>query len=348
MADTPVSIYLPPQHVRDIGPNRNGKMTVLKGSLANEPDGSQFRLLSWALVPKEPTMFFLNPSRRQFIQATAAVTASLGLPRNLFASATDHSFHFIHADTLNFWPVADPVRWSLDHAHEPCLERATEGLRKLTPDDGDRIIRLVVRRCRLNLLELRPGQVLVHHWGQHRADLRPFFKQHRLARPEVEVVLRDRKQEIVTAQTGDDFLFGDRLAADFPLDHFRSKWASRFTLQPDDWTPAPGTRSGYAWGSVEDQIPWIALKAAWRQATPLMCLNCDQPTILTNFGYPWTGLLNRSAKFIHVCGACRRSFRDESVKDVPAWMAANLEVEARPDSEMVWDRRVALGTEGRT
>jgi len=236
------------------------------------------------------------------------------------------------------------VQWSLQNTHEPVLERATEGLLKLTPGDGDRIIRLVVRRCRLNLLELHPGQVVVHHWGQHRADLRSFFKQHGLARPKIEVVLRDRKKEIVTAQTGDDFLFGDRLTTDFPLNLYLSKWASRFTLQPDDWTAAPGTRSGYAWGGVEDNIPWIALKAAWRQAAPLICLNCDLPTILTNFGYPWTGLLNRSAKFVHVCGACRRSFRDDSVIDVPGWMTANLDAEARPDSEMVWDRRIALGT----
>ena len=282
-----------------------------------------------------------NPSRRHFLQTTAAVTASLVLPRSLFARTPDRSFWFLHADARASWPVADPVRWSLDHAHEPVLERATEGLRKLTPDDGDRIIRLVVRRCRQNLLEFRPDQVVVHHWASHRADLRAFFKMHRLARPEVEVVLRDRKKEIVTTQTGDDFLFGDRLAADFPLDLYLSKWSSRFTLQPDDWTAAPGTRSGYAWEGVEDnRIPWIALKAAWRRATPLICLNCDQPTILTNFGNPWTGMFNRTPKFVHVCGSCRRSFRDESVTDVPSWMGENLEAEARPDAEMVWDRRV--------
>jgi len=212
----------------------------------------------------------------------------------------------------------------------------------LTFNDGDRIIRLVVRRCRLNLLELHPDQVVVHHWGTHRADLRPFFKTHGLARPEIEVVLRDRKKEIVTTQNGDDFLFGDRIDADFPLDLFISKWSSRFNLQPDDWTPAPGTRSGFAWGGVEDSIPWIALKAAWRQAAPLICLNCDQPTILTNFGQPWTGMLNRTAKFIHVCGTCRRSFRDDSIKDVPGWVALNLEAEVWPDCEMVWDRRVKL------
>jgi hypothetical protein len=43
-------------------------------------------------------------------------------------------------------------------------------------------IRLITRRRKLNLLELRPGRVMVQHWGQQgQADLRPFFKQHRLA-----------------------------------------------------------------------------------------------------------------------------------------------------------------------
>ena len=126
-------------------------------------------------------------TRRHFLKTTAA----LFLPRSLFARNPDHSFWFSHVDSQNSWHVADPVLWSLENARQPVLERATEGLAKLTPDDGDRIIRLVVRRCRLNLLELHPGQVVVHHWGQQRADLRPFFKKHGLARPEIEVVLRE-------------------------------------------------------------------------------------------------------------------------------------------------------------
>lgn len=289
-------------------------------------------------------MLFPDPSRRHFLQTTTAAVASFLLPRTHFVGSPNRSFWFINADSCTSWPVADPVRWSFYHAHEPVLERATEGLLKLTPDDGDRIIRLVVRRCRLNLLELSPERVVVHYWTQHGlADLRPFFKQHGLAHPHVEVALRDRKKGTVTTQPGDDFLFGDRLTADFPLDLYLSKWVSRFTLQPDDWTPAPGTRSGYAWGGIEDNIPWIALKAAWRQAAPVICPNCDQPTILTNFGYPWTGLFNRSARFVHVCGACRRAFRDDSVKDVAGWMASNLDAKARPDAEMVWGRRVARG-----
>jgi hypothetical protein len=254
-------------------------------------------------------------NRRDLLKITAAAVASWFLPRSLFARTPDRSFYFIHSDTLNSWPVADPVKWSLQNAHDPILERASEGLAKLTADDGDRIIRLVVRRCRLNLLELHPERVVVHHWASQRADLRPFFKQHRLARPEVEVVLRERKKEVTITQTGDDYLFGDRLAPDFPLEKYQSKWQGRLVNQPDDWTPAPGTRSGFAWGGVEDNIPWIALKAAWRRTTPMSCLNCDQPTILTNFGIPWNGVFNRTPRFLYVCGTCQRSFRNDAVKD---------------------------------
>lgn len=284
-------------------------------------------------------MFYIQPSRRDLLKSIAVPLTAWLLPRSLFAGNPDR-FHFIHADSCTSWPVADPVQWSLQNAQEPILERASEGLAKLTADDGDRIIRLVVRRCRLNLLEVRPEQVVVHHWSSQRADLRPFFKQHRLARPQVEVVLRERKKEVATTHPGDDFLFGDRLAANFPLDLYLSKWQGRLVNQPDDWTPAPGTRSGFAWGDVEDNIPWIALKAAWRRTTPLSCLNCDQPTILTNFGVPWDGLFNRTPRFVHVCGTCQRSFRDESVKDVEGWMERNLDAKARPDADMVWDRRV--------
>jgi len=292
-------------------------------------------------------MFFLKPSRRHFLQATAATIGSLILPRSLFAWTPDRTFWFVHANTLNSFQVADPVQWSLQNAHEPILERSAEGLTKLTVDDGDRIIRLVVRRCRLNLLELHPEQIVVHHWSQQRADLRPFFKQHDLACPQIEVVLRERKKEAAMKQTGDDFLFGDRLAADFPLNFYLSKFNNRFSKESDDSQAAPGTRSGYAWKGVEDnRIPWIALKAAWRRAAPLMCLNCDTPSFLTNFGYPWTGLLNRSPKFVHVCSKCRRTFMDDAVTDVPGWMAANLEAEARPDCEMVWGKKVAITPSG--
>lgn len=127
------------------------------------------------------------PTRRDLLKSVAATLTAWLLPHRLFATTADPSFHFIHADSCNSWPITDPVAWALQNQHEPILERAATGLVKLTENDGDRIIRLVVRRCGLNLIELHPGMVIVHHWGQHHADLRPFFKTLRLARPEIAV-----------------------------------------------------------------------------------------------------------------------------------------------------------------
>jgi hypothetical protein len=79
--------------------------------------------------------------------------------------------------------VADPVAWSLENAGQPILGRARERLVTLDAADPERVIRLVVRRCRLNLIELDPGRVVVHHWGQQgQADWHPFFKHQGLAR----------------------------------------------------------------------------------------------------------------------------------------------------------------------
>ena len=75
-------------------------------------------------------------SRRQFLQ-TITVAGSLTPPQKPLPRSPDHSFHFIHVDTLNSWSVADPVEWSLENAHKPILERASERLRKLTPNDSD-------------------------------------------------------------------------------------------------------------------------------------------------------------------------------------------------------------------
>jgi hypothetical protein len=117
----------------------------------------------------------------------------------------------------------------------------------LTAADRERVIRLVVRRCRLNLVELRPGRVVVHHWGQQgQAALRPFFKKHSLAKQGVEVFLIDRKREVVTARPGDDFLYGERLAPSWLWKAYRTKWQRRAVEEPDDWTAAPHTWSGFA------------------------------------------------------------------------------------------------------
>lgn len=281
-------------------------------------------------------------NRREFLQTTAAIAGSLILPTSIFATPSS-DFHFIHADSCKHWPVADPVQWSLQNANDPILARATEGLSKLTVNDHQRIIRLVVRRCSLNLIELQSGCVVVDHWGSNRADLRPFFKSHGLARPEIEVVLKDRKNETVTTLTGDSFLYGVPLASDFDLELFLSKWERRFEQDADDWQAAPRTSSGFAWDGLEDgSIPWTAMKSAWRRSAPGVCLNCSGTTFWTNFGLRQVGMFNRSPNIVRVCVPCRRTFVDDSIKDVRAWIVANIDAEVWPTYEIVWGKRLKL------
>lgn len=278
-------------------------------------------------------------TRREFLQTSAALAGTLILPTSIFAENPDR-FFYIHKETQAYWPVADPVQWSLDNANQPILARAAEGLGKLTECDGDRIIRLVVRRCSLNLIELQPGRVLVNHWGSHRADLRPFFKTHELARPEIEVVIRDRKRETVTTLTGDSFLYGVPIASDFEFELFQTKWVMRFEQEADDWQAASGTSSGFAWNGLADGcIPWAALKSAWRRPGPRVCLNCEGETFLTNFGLRQVGMFNRYGFVENVCGICRRLFRDETV-GVKSWIVANLDGDVRPSDELIWGKRV--------
>src|SRR5439155_20540300 len=101
----------------------------------------------------------LLPSRRTFLQTAAAAVASLFLPRGVRAEKRAGSFWFLHAATGEAWAVDDPVAWSLDNAGQPILERASEGLRKLTPEEHQRITRPVAGRCRRTLLALPAGTV---------------------------------------------------------------------------------------------------------------------------------------------------------------------------------------------
>jgi hypothetical protein len=279
-----------------------------------------------------------QPNRRFFLKSTVGVIASFSLPEFLTVRETPRSFWFLQANTGNSWPVADPVLWSLSNARQPVLERASMRLLKLTPTDDTRIIRLVVRRCKLNLLELHSDQVVVHHWvPQGLADLRPFFKTHGLARKAVEVVVKERKRERVVLKAGDDFLYGDRLGTAFPLQLFMGKWKRRHMEEANDWTAVPETQPGYGWKGVEpNSIPWAALKSTWRRTAPFICLNCDKPTVMVHFGYPQCSMFNRTSKFLHVCQGCRRVFEDRSIRDVPRWMVANLDADVLPDYDIFW------------
>lgn len=281
-------------------------------------------------------------NRREFLQTSAVIAGSFIIPKAIFAT-TAPTFHFIHADSCTSWRVADPVKWLLQNAHDSLLERAAEGLAKPTAEDGDRIIRLVLRRCSLNLLELQGNRVHVQFWGTNgQADVKPFFKSHGLARPEIEIVLHDRKKESASRLTGDSFLYGVPIASDFDLELFQRKWERRFSIDPDDGLAAPGTNSLLAWNGIPDgSVPWVALKSAWRRSGHAVCQNCSGETLLVNFGLRQVGMFNRWGLVEHVCGECRRSFKD-SVEDVPGWIVANLDEEVRPGHEMIWGKRVVF------
>lgn len=282
-------------------------------------------------------------NRRSFLKTALAAVASLLLPRGLLARDDPRQFWFLHTPTGDSWAVDDPVGWSLMSARQPILERARDRLLTLDAAEPQRVIRLIVRRCRLNLLELRPGRVVVHHWGQQgQGDLRPFFKHHGLATKSIKVALLDRKREVNTPRHGDDFLFGERLAPFWPWKAYWRKWQQRAVEEPGDWKAAPHTWSGFAWEGIEpNSIPWAALKSAWRRtAAAPPCPNCDQPTLLVNFGFPWSGMFNRRPLFVHACGRCRRMFEDGSVRDVPRWMVANLDAGVWPAYDMVWGNTV--------
>ena len=279
-------------------------------------------------------------NRREFLQSSFAIAGAALIPHKLFASPTP-TFNFIHTTTRNSWHVTNPAQWCWDHKHDPILERAFDGLCSLSMNDSDRIIRLVVRRCGLNLIEANPNQVTVHHWSQQIADLRPFLKANQLTSPGVQVTLLDRKKEIATNKTGDDFQYGQPIAKHFPIELFLSKWNNRFQQEHDDHLATPRTNSGLAWDGLElGRIPWAALKSAWQRSQSLSCLNCSGETILVNFGYRQVGVFNRSPNFVSVCPQCRRSFVDDSITDVAGWMATNLETDFCPVGEVVWGKRV--------
>jgi hypothetical protein len=286
------------------------------------------------------SMSFL--SRRSFLKTVFAGAASLFLPRVLFAKRNPRSFWFLHTQTGESWAVDDPVLWSLANARQPILERARERLVTLDGSDPQRVIRVVVRRCSLNLIEIQPERIVVHHWGpMGKGDLRPFFKTHRLARRRVKVVLKDRKGGIITVQHGDDFLYGERLAEKFPLGVYLGKWRQRAIEEPDDWTPAPCSGSSYCWEGVEERyIPWRVLKSAWWHENAPLCRNCDMPTLLISFGYFTCGFYKRGPTVVRICPLCRSRFEDHSPWDGPKWMQANLGEPLLPTADIMFGHPV--------
>lgn len=289
-----------------------------------------------------------QPNRREFLQTAALGLGTLFVPIDLCRKR----YWFLHTPTGNSWQVDDPVTWSLAHAKEPILARARERLEKVDGQrERQRLIRLVVRRCQLNLIVVLPGSVTVHYWGQQGCgDLRPYFKHHGLARINVAVVLIDRKRELVARKPGDDFLYGEWLPEEFSVELFARKWERRGLNEPDDWTAAPGTESGFMWEGLEpDQIPWAALKSAWRWPQTQLCPNCDRPTILRSFGQRRIKMgAHRVPAFRSVCLLCQRDFDGPLIRDVPQWLVQHLDHAMLPSFELFRIQPVKWQTLART
>lgn len=95
-------------------------------------------------------------------------------------------------------------------------------------NENARIIRLVVCHHELNLVEVQPVQFTFHHWFQQFAILRLFVEFQQLVSSDVQVTLIERKKEIAMHETGHDFLYGQLIAKDCPVELFMGKWDNRF------------------------------------------------------------------------------------------------------------------------
>lgn len=254
-------------------------------------------------------------------------------------------YFFVYAPTGYSWPVDDPVAWLLDHADNPFLERARERLVTLAREDADRILRLVTRRCRLVLIDLAsPVAAVVHYWGKPAPDIRGFLKRHRLARPQVQVALANRKIESIVLQPGSDFRYGEPVKEPFPWEPYRTKYERRRVEEADDDATAPGSFTNFGWPGVEeDKLPWRVLKALWR-TEQVACPDCDGTMFMVWFSWHRGFLSFNSGKIGWSCFRCRT--RTTSHEDEPLiWLAKVLEPALRP-THLQWHRPVRITWEG--
>lgn len=234
------------------------------------------------------------------------------------------AFYFIHNTTLEAWSVTDPVQWCLDHKTDPRLERAMEGLSARDADERDRIVRLVLRRCGLILVEVELPQVHVQHWGELDGDLRPFFKKQQLTGDDIRVKIRNRKKEFPIEKSGQDFLYGNPLAPDFPFELVHQRWLQRSVIEIDDDTLAPLSQREVHAPNV-GPITWGTLKSIWQKNAPDACPNCDQSTsIVVSYRMRPCGFYKFSPDVIRICARCRRSFVDSS-RNMRDWIRENVD-----------------------
>ena len=253
-------------------------------------------------------------TRRRFIQAAAAIPALFGnrlsvaetpsLPSLATPDPTQPAFFDL--GTGQCIAVPNPTAWCIANAHTPLLSRARERLELSDSDtEQDRVLRVVLRRCGLLLLEQRGSSFLAIQYWKDRSSvidsLRPYFREHGLATPEVIVALINRKREQTDVVAGDRFLYGDPVNDAFPWEEFRQKWESRHQLEADDDQQSAGVFCVKFAGPYP--VSWSTLKECWSQEEGIPhCQNCDEPLVVAGrrgHGRAW-----------RVCLNCQRSFED--------------------------------------
>jgi len=255
-----------------------------------------------------------------------AATMEIAMPDN-FTS------FFLHTLTGDLFSADDPIGWCLENAQTPLLAAGRERLLLCNRrTDGDRILNVALRRCGLNLIDIRPGRVTVRYWTGL-VDLHPILKSRGLLRSDVRVALVRQKTGLVILQPGDDFLSGERPGSDFFWAEYRERWERRHERQPDDEAASPRGRSSYSWErTVEGRIPWVALKSAWRNEPATLCPNCDLPLAVWSFSWRHRTLLSMSGHVARCCFGCRHDFREDTGDPWP-WVVATLDGGLLPASQ---------------
>ena len=263
-------------------------------------------------------------TRRRFIQAAAAIPALFGnrlsvaetpsLPSLATPDPTQPAFFDL--GTGQCIAVPNPTAWCIANAHTPLLSRARERLELSDSDtEQDRVLRVVLRRCGLLLLERRgPSFLVIQFWKDQASvidSLRPYFREHGLATPDVTVALINRKREQTDVVAGDRFLYGSVVDDAFPWEEFRQKWESRHQLEADDDQQSSGVFCvRYA---TPYRMSWAALKQCWCQEEKVpLCANCNELLVVAGrrpYGSAW-----------RVCLSCGRSFEDWPGE----WLAARI------------------------
>lgn len=290
-------------------------------------------------------------NRREFLQTSAALAGTMivspSFPGSISGGEPAPKFVMFYFPTDEWWPTEDPIQWAATQQRNSLLAQVAKRLlAEQTPTDWTRIIRLFTKRFYVNLVELRPGRVILHYWGRKKVDLGYFMRSQKLARPDIEVCELNRKEETIAILSGEDFLYGSPMPKDFEIDLFQHKWKRRFRREPNDSTEIAvdnsllGRLEFLCWpGLPNNAIPWSAMKSAWRNdhGPGSVCRNCDEKMILVDLGGKPFGFCKYTFFTKHLCVCCRRMFLTDSL-DRTDWATARFDPDVMPEKKELYRR----------